>query len=90
MTAGELIAKLQQVDPNTLVCGVDGELGLHADVEAWELTARVDRDPLGHPFYVDEYIGRGIVGTEINERVVAISRWGHHHGITGPNRAKEL
>ena len=88
MNVGELVAKLQQVDPTTLVCGEDGELGLHADITAYEITAYVDRSGSDPDPFVDKYPARGLAGTEANERVVVLSRWGQDYD--GPGRAREL
>lgn len=78
MNAGELIAKLQQVDPNTLVCVEDGERGLLADVEVYELPAHVDRT--GTYPYVDKAQLYG----DPNEQIIAITHWGQD------DNAKEL
>ncbi|WP_431231514.1 hypothetical protein ACQ856_18300 [Mycolicibacterium psychrotolerans] len=75
MNVGDLIAKLQQVDPNTLVCGEDGEIGLEADINVYEVTACVDHSGHFAP-YVDEHTKRD-GKHENDERVIVITKWGH-------------
>lgn len=83
MNAGELIAKLQQVNPDTLVCVEDGERGLLADVQVYQLTAHVDRT--SSRIYVEyTHTNSYHPNTDPTEPIIAITHWGQD------DNAKEL
>ncbi|MCV7230684.1 hypothetical protein [Mycolicibacterium komossense] len=86
MIVAELIEKLSKVDPTLLVCDIDGESGLSADISVIEQTAYVDRSaPYDHPF-IDS--PSKTYRTDLNERVIVITRWGHNEDE--PDKAVEL
>lgn len=87
MNVSQLIEKLKTVDPNLLVCAEDGEMGLHADVELYEVTAYVDRrGSFDHPFVSTLRPNNPIGQHDGNERIVVLTRWGQ----TDTKEAREL
>lgn len=70
MTVGELIERLSNVPPSTLVI-VDGELDYHEDPTVYRFQAHVHRNEYGHVHVTDDN------GRDDVETVVLISPYGH-------------
>ena len=75
MTVAELMEKLAKCNPEALVVVEDAELGFDAEWTAFELNASVHRS--ASSVYVD-YVRVAYTPPERVERIVALTRWGHH------------